>query len=423
MIFTDLNLDRKREIGYFSYVCAVLTMFILPIQVKYVSPIMILWLICWIFENYQKLSNIKKSGIQYSLLFIFSISYYLWQCAGLIYSDDIEMGLSNIFGRISMMIFPIVLILPGESVKSRLKFLLNVFAFSTFIYLVFCYGFAAYRSISVVDGEWIINPHPQEIWLNYFYGAELMIKTHPSYFSMYALLSLFISFEQAFDNGQDKRRRIMWFIIGLILLISQYFISSRAGILISLILVPVYFMNKLRKIRFARIGIIVLFLALIPVILKNQRVDYFFGKVLNTQVDYERKEDPRFKIWESSVTLVKKNILLGVGIGDVRNELVLQYIKDGEEEMAHERYNAHNQFLETMLESGLVGFLLFISVFATMSYIAVSERNILYGYYILIVLLFFMFETVLYRLAGITFFSIFSFLLLYYNNSTRPAKM
>jgi O-antigen ligase len=81
--------------------------------------------------------------------------------------------------------------------------------------------------------------------------------------------------------------------------------------------------------------------------------------------------------------------------------------------MAKERFNAHNQFLEVLLENGIIGLIIFISIFVCMFYIAFSNKNLLYIMFILMTLMFFMFETVLYRLAGVSFFSLFSFLLIH----------
>lgn len=418
-IGNNIQFNRRLEMGYFSFLFALLSVIIMPIHVKYLSPLMVLWAISWILENYSRIKNMFYIRKEYLLLFLFFVLYYLWQAVSVLYSENLKMGFLNLFSRISLLIFPSVLIFPGKTLKARAGLLARIFALCSFLYLVYCFGFALFRSVTLSDGSLIFNPHPADFWLNYFYSAELTINKHPSYVAMYALLSCFICFETWFNFSFRFRIRIFWLAIGILLLISQYFLSSRAGIVISLILIPFYYIVKLRKlgkIKFYWILIVVVIITLIPVILKNPRMDYSFGRILNTQVNYERKEDPRFKIWAASFNVVKNNILLGVGIGDVRTELATEYARIGEENMAKERFNAHNQFLEVLIETGIIGFLLFMSIFACMIYIALIEKNIIYGLFILMIIMFFMFETVLYRIAGVTFFSIFSFLLLYVNN-------
>lgn len=413
--------------GYFSFLFAILAVSIMPIHVQYIPPVMIMWGICWILENYYRINMIWNSRKAIRILFLLFILYYAWQVVGLIYTSDIRMGLLNLFGRLSLVLFPLVLILPGEAIKTKAKILNRVFAVSTFLFMLFCFAYALYRSLKLQDGFWAFNPHPTEYpWLSYFYSSYLTISQHPSYIAMYVLLSAFICFESWFDKSLKFLYRILWVIIGSLLLISQYFLSSRAGILISLILVPFYLIIKFKKIGkkwFVWLWIILILIGLIPLILKNQRVDYLYGRTLRKQIGYERKEDPRLIIWESALKIAKKNILLGVGIGDVRTTLALEYERIGEEKMAKERFNSHNQLLEVLLENGIIGLILFISMFICMFYIAFSDKNLLYGIFILMIFMFFLFETVLYRIAGVSFFSLFSFLLIYLNASKHEMKV
>lgn len=409
--------------GYFSFICALLSLIILPVNVYFLPPLMILWGICWFLENYLRINMIRQTRNAYLVLFILFISYYIWQSVGLIYSEDFKMGLQNLFGRLSLVFFPLVLIYPGETIKNKADKLIKIFALSTFVFILFCFCYAIYRSVSIHEGILTFNPHPANYpWLSYFYSSELTISHHPSYISMYVLLSVCICFEAWFDSSLKYKNRIIWLLVGFMLLISQFFLSSRAGILISLILVPFYFIVMLRKrgkIKYAWIGIILIVIVLLPVVVKNQRMDYLFSRILLKSGDYERKEDPRLIIWRSALKIVQKNMFFGVGIGDVRTELAAEYERIGEKEMAKVRYNTHNQFLEVLLENGIIGVVLFLSIFCCMFYIALSDRNLLYGVFILMILMFFLFETVLYRLAGVSFFTLFSFLLIHINNNNQ----
>ncbi|MCX6262785.1 MAG: O-antigen ligase family protein [Bacteroidia bacterium] len=419
IVFKDL-LDR----GYFSFLLAFLTVIILPIHVKYLPPFMILWFICWILENNSRIKMIWSYRTPAKVLFILFILYYVWQVAGLIYTNDIKMGLLNLFGRLSLVLFPFVLFYAGITINRRAKILMRVFALSTSLFLLLCFGYALYRSVSLQVGQFTFNPHPAEYpWLNYFYGSDLTLSQHPAYIAMYVLLSTFICFESWFDT--KMLYRIWWLILGLLLIISQYFISSRAGILISLVLVPFYFILKFKELgkkRFSWLWIILIVISLLPVVVKNQRVDYLYGRVFNKQFGYERQKEPRLLIWKSAIKIANKNLFFGVGIGDVRTELALEYERIGEEKMAKERLNAHNEFLEILLENGIIGIVLFSAVFICMLYIAISDKNLLYAMFILISILFFLFETMLYRFAGVAFFALFSFLLIHTSSKKQILK-
>jgi O-antigen ligase len=417
-----LELNNMVQNGYYSYIAALVIVFIMPIHIHFLPPFIVLMSLAWIFENYSKFGILMHNKKAYSLLIVLFVTYYLWEVIGLLYTTDIKMGLSNLFGRLSFVLFPIVLTSPGETIKKKINVLIRLFAVSTFIFILTCFFYAFYRSVHYENGLLTFNSHPQEFfWLNYFYSSELTLDQHPSYVAMYALLASFICFESYFDTTIKFLYRNLWLAIGLLLLITQYYLSSRAGILISLILVPLYFVVKLRQLgknKYAWILIMLMIIAFVPIVIKNQRVDYLFGRLIQTHADYERKQDPRVIIWKSGLEIAKKNLMLGVGIGDVRTELSSEYKRVGEDQMAIEKFNAHNQFLEVLLENGIIGLILFLAIFGWMFYLAFLDKNLLYLMFICMIIMFFLFETVLYRLAGVSFFSLFSFLLLHSNNNT-----
>ena len=319
--------------GFLSFLTALLTVIILPIHVKYLPPFDDI--MGYILDYGKPFSAYHDQSLQksFKVLFILFIIYYAWQALSLIYTNDTKMGLSNLFGRLSLILFPMVLIIPGEMIKDKIKTLVRIFAISTSLFLLFCFSYAFYRSMHLQNGLWTFNPHPGEyVWLSYFYSSELTLSEHPSYIAMYVLLSVFICFESFFDFSMKLRSRVLWLIFGFLLLISQYFLSSRAGILICLILTPLYLIIKLKQLgkrKYAWIWISLIIIALLPLIVKNQRVDYLYGRLFKEQVGYDRKKDPRFVIWKSAFEIARKNKLMGVGIGDVRTELSSEYMRIG----------------------------------------------------------------------------------------------
>lgn len=417
------NYNELLKEGYFSYWAAIFCLIIMPIHVQFLPPFMILWALCWLIEKIKTGFSINYTSSESKLFGLFII-YYLWQFISLLYTTDIKLGFENLFGRLSLLLFPLLLIAPGAMIKDKIKTLSGVFAISTFLFMVLCFIIAFIRSCSFIDGNFTFNTHPGEaFWLSYFYSAQLTVNQHPTYISMYVLLSTIFSFELGFDLLQKKTVRMFWLILGVSLVLFQYFISSRAGILACMIILPVYFgfkINKLKKYKFLWIWIIVLVLALIPLLQKNQRVDYIIGNFFQNKVDYERKDDPRLIIWKSAFNIIEENILVGVGIGDVRAALSAEYERIGEESMAKERFNAHNQFIEVFLENGLIGFLIFISIFAYMFYISFRDSSFIQVIFLILIIIFFMFETMLYRFAGVSFFSLFSFLILYLKKQLNP---
>ena len=142
--------------------------------------------------------------------------------------------------------------------------------------------------------------------------------------------------------------------------------------------------------------IIILVLSL-PLIRNNDRVNLLL-KSFSKEHGYElRRQDERLIVWKSAMEIIKNHPIFGVGIGDVRTELVKEYIRIGEDKLEKESFS------------------FFLLVFGSLIFIAINERNLMLGLFIIMIIIFFMFETVLYRLAGVSFFSLFSFLLLHIN--------
>jgi O-antigen ligase len=151
----------------------------------------------------------------------------------------------------------------------------------------------------------------------------------------------------------------------------------------------------------------------LPLIRNNDRVNLLLQGFSKEHGFELRRQDERIMVWKSAIEIIKKNPFFGVGIGDVRAELVKEYIKNGEDKLGKQRLNAHNQFLEVLIEGGLIGFSIILLIFGSLIFIAITDKNLLLGLFIIMIIIFFMFETVLYRLAGVSFFPLFSFLLLY----------
>jgi len=406
--------------GYITFFFCVITVILMPSYIWILPPFMILWGVSWIWENSMKMQLILETKSSYKVLFILYILFYVWQLVGMLYSNNPSNGWENLKVRLSVIFFPIVLLSPGEIIKKNGKLLLRLFAGSTLIYIIICFISAFINSIDVQEGFWSFNPHPKvEYWLNYFYGSEFSIFQHPSYQAMYVLMAVFIGFESCFDRTLDKKIRIFWLIIGIFLLISLYFLSSRAGLLAAILLVPFYlFIKNKRRTKKYLTGIIILLgvVIMLPVIFTNNRVNTFIHSIHKKSFEDIENVDDRSIIWKTAFHIARSNYIWGLGTGDVEAELVNAYQQIGNQLLAEKRMNAHNQFLEILLENGIVGIALFLSILVSMIYILWTERNLLYGMYVLLIIIFFLFETMLNRLAGVSFFAMFSFLLLHINN-------
>jgi O-antigen ligase len=413
------------EKGTLSFIFACVCVILIPIYIWYIPPFMILWGLSRILECWRRRMYSFRLNSYPVRLFILFIVFYVWQLVGIFYSDNIKTGWNIFFSRLSMFLFPFVLVIPGEMVLKNIKLLLKLFAGSTTIFILCCFAYAFYNSISFQNGVLIYNSQPFEGYLmSYFHGSYFSINQHPSYLSMYVIISVFIAFESWFDRKTGISQRVVWLIVAIFLLISIYFLSSRSGILAIVLLAPFYFLYKLRRKGKGKGLIIALsfsltIYALFPILRSNERV----GIVLNAFSDGSFKlnavQDERLLIWRCTLRIIRKNLIFGIGTGSVKTELMKEYQRIGNKDLIEKKYNVHNQFLEVFLENGFIGLVFFLAILVYMMTITFYERNLLYGLFLMMMIIFFMFETVLYRLAGVSFFTLFSFLLLHLNSITN----
>lgn len=415
--------NKSQFFGFTGYVSAIAIVFLIPTYVWYIPPFMVLWGISWIFGTKSELKreSIRKNRIPI-LIFSLFLSYYLWQFIGITYSEEKSTGMRFFLSRLSLFLFPLVLVMPGEKIKANCLTLLRVFAFATILYIVLCYGYAFYRSIFFNNGSIIFNPHPPEAyWTSYFIGLYFSFNQHTSYLSIYVILSAFIALEAWFDVNLKPAFRKLWLLLALILMISVYFLSSKTGIIVLLILAPLYLLVKFgKKLKFMVASLILAATILLAffVVRSNTRTNVFIDGALSGTFKEVAIKDGRLTIWRAAMNPIMKNLLFGVGTGGVDAAMKNEYLRIGNEEFLKGRYNLHCQYLEIVLENGLIGLLLFASMIGTMVYAAISQRNLLYTFFIITMIVFFLFETGLNRLSGVSFFSLFSFLLLYLPNSS-----
>lgn len=110
--------------------------------------------------------------------------------------------------------------------------------------------------------------------------------------------------------------------------------------------------------------------------------------------------------------------VVGVGTGDVPNAFTDKYIELDSPLDADHRLRAHNQLLTFLIAFGVVGFCM-ILFFWIYPIVKCSRKNVLYGAFLLIILLSFLSDNTLERQAGLTFFAFFNSFLLFHFSKKR----
>lgn len=99
-----------------------------------------------------------------------------------------------------------------------------------------------------------------------------------------------------------------------------------------------------------------------------------FTRVLNVGNYFEGKNTGTFKLrmqfWQAGVEIAQKNWLFGVGMG---NQLAVPSAVRG---VSPERISAHNEFLNTVLEVGVIGFILMFGAIAVILWASLGAARL-----------------------------------------------
>ena len=121
----------------------------------------------------------------------------------------------------------------------------------------------------------------------------------------------------------------------------------------------------------------------------------------------------RKKAWETSFEIIKKHLIFGTGLGKSKEILNLAYESKGYDSLKDKSINSHNEYIQYQLDHGLIGSVFLFFFTFIMLVLSLREKDILYGLFLLIIIINFMTESMLETQSGVVFFSFFNTLFFY----------
>ena len=255
---------------------------------------------------------------------------------------------------------------------------------------------------------------------------------HPTYISMYLCFSVCILL--LMYRATSRYARAMKYVFLMACFIFLLPLLAKAPIIaLGLILVH-YIFTHLEQIKRHIVLIVVTACIAIPlcfvVPFTAQRIQEITQYAHHSNVGNAENNSmyARQMIWDADVSLLQDNWVRGVGPGRLQpmlDEKFEAYGKATNLTIAH--YGCHNEYITQWLSFGLAGILVFVCVLAVQFIRAFKQRNLLYGYLLVIVSVTFFTETLLSREHGVTFYAIFTGLLFYAGSvdlvdSTAPSS-
>lgn len=396
-----------------NYVVLAMALF-LPIGGRFMPPLIALWLLCWLadYRWKQKWNNLRQSG-----MLALSALFFLIYVASLAITDNKTSGILQIETKMVFFIFPVLTGLAVWSNSINRKKVQNAFVFGTFVAIVVCFVNAAINMSE--EKRMVAQGLLQDTYINwdFFFASRLSFLMHPSYLAMYATFSMYILFQRIAENWYAKRKLALLFIgVNLILMFSVFLLASRLAYITMFLLwagVAVVYIRRTGSYTKGLIGLAVLVITIVVVYKSSDiiasRFDYAIRSFTSSEIDKTSSESSAVRrlVWSAAADEIAGNVLFGVGGGDVEYVLMDKYKLEGMTGAYEHKLNAHSQFLQTFLATGIGGFVLLLAMLFVPMIRAFSRRDTDVLVFLSIIILNILVESMFEIQAGVMFFAYF----------------
>lgn len=393
----------EKAVPYVALFCGLFVL--LPFKVKPITVMVFFLLGLFSIFKYR-----IRSKIEMKTVFIFSI-FFIVYALSLFFSENIQKGIT-----ILVRIIPILIIPLGYSFltfETRVKF--NQVFRKTFIIAASIYSILIF--IYLFQLGYFSQKHDLYYCYSYITFEFWGMNEHPIYISIFFSVALFFILIEGFKN------KIFNFILFLVL-ISGLLILARKGVVVSFcILSGILLFLKRDKKQIAKL--VFVFISLMVLSLSIAEIRNRFLEIFDTSSIVNNKETSsgiRYILWNSSAKVIQISDYLGYGIGDAQAVLSTQLAADGYAVLSEENYNAHNQFLQIGLATGILGICLYLFSLLYFIRLFIKRKNAEGVIFLLFFIFVFLFESVLERQNGIIIYSFTSCMFIYASEFDKNLK-
>lgn len=396
-----------------GYNLPLLIAFLLPFGINY-AIFIIVWIISFFaFDDVKAgLKRIHQNKWSYVLL-----AFFIIHALNYFFSTNKSAALNAIEIKLSFLAFPILIFASNYNQLQIRKIVISFV--SACVLASFIDIFRAFYLYYFQD-------------FNAFFYSEFSYFMHPSYFAMYlvfAQLIILLFYPKWLSHLSNVNIKIGF--MSVVFLVAIFLCSSKMGLITAFLLLPITFFIVLNKQGYTKviIGLIFTFIILIVMAYKVfprpfERLKVAFKVTSSAEmIDKTDAESTavRILIWKESVKLIKENIIFGTTAGDANDKLVESYEREGLSGALRKKLNAHNQFLQTFIGTGIIGFLvLLLMTLGALIYGFIKKNYILVLFSVLCIFNFLV-ESMLQSQAGFIFFVFFFCILTQYNLS-KPSS-
>ncbi|MBT8243805.1 MAG: O-antigen ligase family protein [Winogradskyella sp.] len=359
--------------------------------------------------------NFQKIGFK---PLIINVLFYIPLIVSLTYTPVINKGLDVIVREISFLLMPLVLFYSLKTSKKLLKTLSFIFILSNTLVVI-------YLSLKLnLFGVFLDNP--SEFFNQRFYidiVKEDYKDWHPTYIGLNNLVSTLILLNYIFKTSKVKHKTFA-IIIVFVFLVFSLILNSRVIFFINLIILPLFVILKLKKIKYKIVTVAIGFIALLLLfnISKTNRLGRIFIEPINKDVEsvsFKKLFGVRYAIQECSLELISDKPILGYGVGyeKVLLPIYCLEIKNFKNQYLNNNYSSHSVYLFLLFSAGILGLLPFLFLMSNNLVLSIKKRDLMYASILIIFTLVFLTENYFIRINGILLFSFLNSL--YYQKNSK----
>jgi len=393
----------------------VLIAVLFPLTKRFMPPLIALWVLTSFF-----LFSRANARMGWSALVMLA-TYYICNLLWFSVSDNREAATFALEVKLSFLLFPMVwMFLPAVEMRQRLNVLLAL-----------VWGCLAFVGASLIHAG---IAYAESGDIGEFYYDRLAWFFHPTYLATYEAFALVVLgwmyVKKMFALGNPWIHHTT----AALLIVHAALLESKAGflcVILALFLVAILQIQR-KRLRAGVLYFISGLALLFATVYVSPAAENRWGEVVQATGDLADQEvgeeiqaksssGGRIVAWKTSLEILREHPF-GVGTGDVTDELLLRYKRDGETYAYTKALNPHNQFLQAAVAFGWIGLLVLFMIFVAGFRVAIRRRDFIFSAFLMLLLLNMLFESFFEVQSGVVFFAFFYSFFVKSNPSIRTAR-
>lgn len=380
----DFTLEKVAS--YVAFFCGLYVL--LPFKMKPLTVfVFFIWSLFYIRKNKIKHKfNFKTCALASTFFLIYAVS--------LLFSENLQKGITVLVRCIPIVLIPLGYFFLTHEARIQFNQIFKktfIIAASVYSCLVFFYLFQLGYFSQKHDLFYCYSYITYEFW---------GFKEHPIYLSLFFSVALFFILMQGFKSKIANAILFLILICGLLIL-------ARKGVIVAFLVLAGVFLvctrDRKQTLKLVFVFSTLFLLSLCVTEIRGRFLEVFdSSKVINNK---ETSSGIRYILWSTSQKAIENSNYLGVGVGDVQKVLSHELARDGYTVLAKENYNAHNQYLQIGIATGIFGIVLYVLSVGCILLDFIKKQNIEAVVMLLFFMLTFLFESVLERQNGIILYS------------------